>query len=82
MRDFKEPFYEGKQCKCCKPNESQPASFTNIAFDTGVIAERERIIKLLETKVLKNVSPDVHSLELLHNQLVNSLIALIKGENK
>lgn len=44
--------------------------------------ERERIIKLLETKVLKNVSPNIHSLELLHNQLVNNCIALIKGENK
>jgi hypothetical protein len=47
----------------------------------GAVEERERIIKLLETKALKNVSPDIHSLELLHNQLVNSLIALIKGEN-
>lgn len=27
---------------------SQPASMTDIAFDTGVIAERERIIKILE----------------------------------
>lgn len=49
MRDFKEPFYEGKQCRCCTPQESQPASFTNIAFDTGVIAERERIKNLLKT---------------------------------
>ena len=29
-------------------NANKPASTANIAFDTGVIAERERIIKLLE----------------------------------
>ena len=28
-------------------NANKPASTANIAFDTGVIAERERIIKLL-----------------------------------
>lgn len=26
---------------------SKPASMTDIAFDTGIVAERERIIKLL-----------------------------------
>lgn len=54
----------------------------NEGFNRGMEYKEQEIIKLLETKVLKNVSPDVHSLELLHNQLVNSLIALIKGENK
>jgi hypothetical protein len=28
---------------------SKPASMTDIAFDTGVVAERERIIKLFVT---------------------------------
>jgi hypothetical protein len=32
-------------------NNSEPASFTNIAFETGVIAERERIIKLLDQEL-------------------------------
>lgn len=44
---------------------SEPASFANIAFDTGVIAERQRIIKLLEEQ--DSVSADW-------------AIALIKGE--
>lgn len=44
---------------------SEPASFANIAFDTGVIAERQRIIKLLEEQ--DSVSAEW-------------AIALIKGE--
>jgi hypothetical protein len=32
------------------PEDAKPASFVNIAFDSGVIAERNRIIKLLTIK--------------------------------
>ncbi len=33
------------------PQNAKPASLKNIAFDTGVLMERQRIIKLLEEKV-------------------------------
>ena len=48
----------------------------------GEKQEQERIIKLLEARILQNIAPDIHSYELLHNQLVNKLIALIKGHDK
>jgi hypothetical protein len=32
------------------PENAKPASFVNIAFDSGVIAERNRIIALLTDK--------------------------------
>jgi len=58
-------------------NEPKPASFTDIAFETGVIAERERIIKLLVEKHL-SVKSEIgdHNASTLENA-----IALIKGEN-
>jgi hypothetical protein len=58
---------------------------TDIAFETGVIAERERIIKLLEDELwhdmviqMTNPPKRAHS----YNCLGCKQIALIKGENK
>ena len=34
-----------------RKRQTQPASLTDIAFDTGVLAERERIVKLLEDNI-------------------------------
>jgi hypothetical protein len=63
----------------------EPASMTDIAFETGVIAERERIIKLLEDELwhdmviqMTNPPKRAHS----YNCLGCKQIALIKGENK
>jgi hypothetical protein len=33
--------------------QNKPASIADIAFETGVIAERERIIKLIEKNLLQ-----------------------------
>ena len=52
-------------------NANKPASIANIAFDTGVIAERERIIKLLENQ---------HNFDQIFLDAVDEVIALIKGE--
>jgi hypothetical protein len=53
-------------------NINKPASIANIAFDTGVIAERERIIKLLENQ---------HNFDQIFLDAVDEVIALIKREN-
>jgi len=53
-------------------NANKPASTANIAFDTGVIAERERIIKLLENQ---------HNFDQIFLDAVDEVIALIKREN-
>ena len=49
--------------------KGEPNSLTSIAFNTGVIAERARIIKLLQTQWLPIAD-------------VEACIALIKGENE
>ena len=54
-------------------NANKPASIADIAFDTGVIAERERIIKLLEPKI-----DEIGCC----NCGMYKVIELIKGENK
>ena len=59
-------------------NEPKPASFTDIAFETGVIAERERIIKLLKERYADHVGID----NLADAAEIDQAIALIKGENK
>lgn len=59
---------------------SQPASMTDIAFDTGVIAERERIIKWIEEN---RSAIELEPGEYMYRDHFNSqsLIAAIKGEN-
>ena len=79
MRDFKEPVYEGKQCRCCTPKEPQPASFTNIAFDTGVIAERERIKNLLKSISWVSITKTDDESRMVST---TDLLALIDGEKK
>lgn len=78
MRDFKEPFYEGKQCKCCKPRDVQPASFTDIAFDTGVIAERERIKNLLKSITWVSIAKTNDGSRMVSTK---DLLALIDGKS-
>jgi hypothetical protein len=54
----------------------------------ATLAERERIIKLLETRLLTNPQPNMENDTLgsfshaMHNQMINNMIALIKGDNK
>ena len=58
--------------------QGKPSSLTSIAYNTGVISERERIIKLLEDEAFTKAfgrSKDF-------NAKRANLIALIKGENK
>lgn len=58
--------------------EAKPASMDNIAFDTGVLAERERIIKLLKSfcdddpECIAKGGCDTYDAE----------IALIRGDHK
>ena len=52
--------------------KGEPNSLTSIAFNTGVISERERIIKLLED----NKHEEGRFI------FLDYAIALIKGENK
>lgn len=53
--------------------------------EQGRCEEQERIIKLLETRLLTKPQPTdtlgsfSHA---MHNQMINNMIALIKGENK
>lgn len=60
------------------PEDAKPSSFVNIAFDSGVIAERTRIIKLLTDKYIELVKANRwdDSNYYLHT------VALIKGEIK
>lgn len=58
--------------------KGKPGSLTNTAFNTGVIVERERIIKLLEDK---GVHEWHDGYEELTCDTCNN-IALIKGVNK
>lgn len=51
-------------------------------IDFGKREEQERIIKLLEARILPEDTPKVHSYSSLHNLMLNNYIALIKGENK
>jgi hypothetical protein len=46
LRDFKEPYYEGKECKCCKNELKQELAFA-VGWDEGEKHERERLLKLL-----------------------------------
>lgn len=62
-------------------NANKPASIADIAFDTGVIAERERIIKLLEEARDKCACYREVGMPVCRHQLsVDEQIALIKGE--
>lgn len=63
------------------PENAKPASFINLAFDSGVIAERTRIIKLLEDPVvMSNWWSQVDKNLGLYGNLKNYVIALIKGK--
>lgn len=60
--------------------KGEPGSLTSIAFDTGVIVERERIIKLLvpirQRKQGKGFEEEIVA------DTLGEVIALIKGDNK
>lgn len=61
----------------------QPGSLTNIAFETGVIAERERIIKVLKVHPVGISITDSPMCDgCWDTDYDKHLIALIKGENK
>ena len=56
--------------------------------NNGIQQERERIIKLLQTRLLTSPQPNMKNDTLgsfshaMHNQMINNMIALIKAENK
>jgi hypothetical protein len=52
-------------------NTSKPGSFTDIAFQTGVIFERERIIKALE---------DEGERYYISQETFDYVVSIIKGE--
>jgi hypothetical protein len=63
-----------------KPDFGAPGSFTNIAFDTGVIWERERIIARIERNICFDALADPDGRCIHHGgkcydlrQLINSL---------
>lgn len=51
----------------------EPASMTDIAFETGVIAERERIIRALEDDGERNY---------ISQETYDYVVAIIRGENR
>jgi hypothetical protein len=53
--------------------KGEPNSLTSIAFNTGVVLERQRIIKLLGENLFTCGTPVMDR---------DELIALIQGENK
>jgi hypothetical protein len=57
---------------------NEPSSLSSIAFNTGVIAERKRIIKLLDDECKISVPTEWHP----NHCTCQAFIALIKGENK
>jgi hypothetical protein len=66
-------------CTCGKENhpvKGEPSSLTSIAFNTGVIVERKRIVKLLKQKATNWLKPN--SLN-FRNEL-NKLVSLIEQE--
>lgn len=80
MHDFKEPYYEGKECKCCKKELRQELAFA-VGWDEGEQRERKRIIKLLqemqETALATGTDKGKQT-----GWVVENAIILIKGENK
>jgi hypothetical protein len=46
--DWDRGYEAGRQAALEELGKAKPASLQNLAFDTGVVAERTRIIKLLE----------------------------------
>ena len=56
--------------------QGKPGSLTSTAFNTGVIMERERIVKLLEADCKDGLGDQIQGCS--HEVA----IALIKGENK
>ncbi len=65
---------------------AKPSSIADIAFETGIIAERERIIKLINDgpyaiSIPKGLS-ELATWEFILTEMKHQAIALIKGENK
>lgn len=63
-------------------NANKPASIANIAFDTGVIAERQRILKWIEENTSEYGSKEEGLYVKKDHFDSTSLIAFIKGENE
>lgn len=68
---------------------NHPASFNNIAFDTGVIAERQRILKIIGNRIghiTENINTGVFTHEnwkddlLLLNELLVELLNPAEGK--
>ena len=55
-------------------NQGKPSSLTSVAFNTGVITERERIMKLLNNLFI--------NAPMRGDVALNDLRRLIQGENK
>ena len=72
-RDYWQPIIEAELI--AKVSGSAPSSLHNLAFDTGRVAERESILKLLEEKNNCNGG-------LSNGNCTCTAIAIIKGANK
>ena len=76
MREFKN---ESAQCACCAPKEIDKVTK---AYARGKDDERERIIKLLENAIPSKNIKEMSVKYYVERKVVDTLIALIKGENK
>lgn len=69
-----------------KPDFGAPASFTNIAFDSGVIWERARIIEQIERRICFDAQADPDGRCTHHGgkcyDLRQLITTLAKGEQK
>ena len=63
-------------------NSSKPGSFTDIAFETGVIAERLRILKWIEENTSEYGSKEEGLYVKRDHFDSDDLVAFIKGETK
>lgn len=60
------------------PEDAKPASFVNIAFDSGVIAERNRIVTLLTNKYAELIKAN----QWAESNYYLQIVALIREQNK
>ena len=73
--DWDRGYEAGRQAALEELGKAKPASLQNLAFDTGVVAERTRIIKLLE-----EWGENARCYCCASDAAAADLIALIKGE--
>jgi hypothetical protein len=66
MRDFKNPYYDGPDCVCCKPKEE---------YSEGVAQENKRVVDILKKERRE------WGLGTLASRIIDNLLAQVEGRN-